>query len=148
MERMEDREMRIVVTLNAPVQLVWQVWTDPNHIVNWWGPAGFTTTMLLMDFKEGGEWKLTLHGPDGTDYPNRSVYKDIVPSEKIVYEHFNPHFITTVLFTPKGEQTEMDWSLLFDDAAIRDIIVKVNKADEGLKQNIEKLGQYLAGLQQ
>lgn len=143
MEKAENREMRMTRTYQAPIELMWEVWTDPDHIVNWWGPNGFTNTIHIMDLQEGGEWKLTMHGPDGTNFPNRSVFKKIVPFKTIVFEHFNPHFITTVLFESKGDETLIDWSLLFDSAEMHDIIVKQHKADEGQKQNFEKLEKYL-----
>ncbi len=95
---MEDRQIRIIRTVNAPVELVWEVWTKPEHIVHWWGPKGFTSTIQVMDFQVAGEWRLTMHGPDGTNYPNRSIFKEIISLEKIVFEHFNPNFRTTVLF--------------------------------------------------
>ena len=100
-----------------------------------------------MDFQEGGEWKLTMHGPDGTNYPNRSIFKEIIPFKKIVYEHFNPHFIATILFESKGEETFMDWSGIFDTAEMFEIVVKTHKADEGQKQNFERLEKYLSTLQ-
>jgi hypothetical protein len=96
--------------------------------------------------EEGGEWKLTLHGPDGTNYPNRSIIKEIVSIKKIVFEHFNPHFITTVFLESKDEGTRMDWTLLFDTEEMADIIIKTHKADEGQKQNIERLEKYLLKL--
>lgn len=136
--------MGITQTFKAPVELMWNVWTNPEHIVNWWGPTGFTTTINKMDFTEGGEWNLTLHGPDGTNYPNRSTFKEIIPLKKIVFEHFNPHFITTVLFEAKGEETQVKWKLLFDTEEMRDTIIKAHKADEGQKQNLERLEQYLS----
>jgi len=138
--------MRITRTFKAPVELLWEVWTDPAHIINWWGPNGFTTTIHKMDFKEEGEWNLTLHAPNGTNYPNKSIYKEIVLLKKIVFEHFNPHFFTTVLFESKGDETQVDWTMVFDNAEILETVVKVHKADEGLKQNVEKLGEYLLGL--
>lgn len=146
MERTQEREMRNVRTFKVPADLMWKVWTDPNHIVHWWGPDGFTNTIDVMDFKEGGEWKLSMHGPDGTNFPNRSIFKEIVPLRKIVFEHFNPHFITTVLFEPKAGETQVDWTLLFDTVEMRDIIVKTHKAEEGQRQNLEKLDKYLSGL--
>ncbi|HYG15609.1 MAG TPA: SRPBCC family protein [Bacteroidia bacterium] len=146
MNNTETREMQLFHTLNAPVELVWEVWTRPEHIANWWGPNGFTSTIHEMDFKEGGEWRLTMHGPDGTNYPNRSIFKEIVPLKKIVFEHFNPHFITTVVFEAKGNETLVNWSMLFDTAEMREIVVKAHKADEGQKQNIEKLEAYLTPL--
>ena len=99
-----------------------------------------------MDFKEGGEWKLTMHGPDGTNYPNRSIFKEIIPFKKIVFEHFNPHFITSVLFESKGEETQIDWTLLFDTAEKRETVITAHKADEGQKQNVERLEKYLSQL--
>ncbi|MDP3581653.1 MAG: SRPBCC domain-containing protein, partial [Ignavibacteria bacterium] len=60
-----DREIKIFRLLNAPIELVWKVWTDTNHIVNWWGPRGFTNTMTKMEVEPGGEWNLIMHGPDG-----------------------------------------------------------------------------------
>lgn len=69
-----------------PLVLVWEAWTDPEKIIHWWGPDGFSTTIHAMDFREEGSWNLTLHGPDGTNYPNRSVYKEIVPLKKIVFD--------------------------------------------------------------
>ena len=143
MEKIENREIRITRTLKAPIELMWDVWTNPEHIANWWGPKGFTTTIHGMDFREGGEWILTMHGPDGTNYPNRSIFKEIIPFKKIVYQHFNPNFLATVLFESKGEETQVDWNMLFETAAMRETIVKVHKADEGIKQNVERLEEYL-----
>jgi uncharacterized protein YndB with AHSA1/START domain len=144
MENTESREMRISAVLDAPADLVWKVWSKPEYVSNWWGPDGFTSTIQKMNFYEGGEWVLTLHGPDGTNYPNRSIFKEVIPLKKIVFEHFNPHFITTVLFEEKGNTTFVNWIMLFDTEEMRDIIVKVHKADEGQKQNIERLKKYLA----
>jgi uncharacterized protein YndB with AHSA1/START domain len=148
MEKTENREMRITRTFKAPIELMWEVWTAPEHIMNWWGPKGFTSTISKMEVKEGGEWILTLRRPDGTNYPNRSIFKEIIPFKKIVFEHFNPHFITTVLFNPSadGGETQIDWTLLFDTAEMRETVIKAHKADEGQKQNIEKLEKYITKL--
>lgn len=144
----ENRQLNIKRIFKAPVNLVWEAWTKPEHIATWWGPNGFNTTIHIMDFQKGGEWKLTMHGPDGTNFPNRSVYKEIIPFQKIVFEHFNPNFITTVLFESHGEETLMDWTLLFETAEMFETVVKAHKADEGLKQNVEKLATYLKSLNQ
>jgi uncharacterized protein YndB with AHSA1/START domain len=148
MERTDDRALSITKSFNASVELIWKMWTDPKHLVNWWGPAGFTSTIHQMDLEEGGEWKLTLHGPDGTNYANRSIYREIIPFTKIVFEHFNPHFITTVIFEPPGDETRLSWTMLFDTADQRETIVTVHKAGEGQKQNIEKLELYLSQFNQ
>lgn len=120
------------------------MWKNPEHIENWWGPNGFTNTIHEMDFREEGKWNLTMHGPDGMNYPNRSIFKEIISLRKIVFEHFNPHFITIVLFESENSETLLDWTLLFDSEEMFDIIVKAHKADQGQKENIEKLEKYLS----
>ena len=71
----------------APRELVFRAWTEGHQIVQWWGPDGFTTTTREMDVRPGGVWRFILHGPDGTDYPNRIVYQEIAPPERLVYKH-------------------------------------------------------------
>ena len=143
----KDRELLITRTLDAPIDLVWEVWTKPEHIANWWGPNGFTNTITKMDLTAGGEWDLVMHGPDGTDYKNKSLFKEIIPFKKIVYEHISPpRFVTTIDFEEQGGQTHINWHMLFESAEQFIQVVKTFKADEGLKQNIEKLNVYLTGL--
>jgi uncharacterized protein YndB with AHSA1/START domain len=142
-----DREITISRKLNAPVDLVWEAWIKPEHIANWWGPNGFTTTIGKMDLTAGGEWNLVMHGPDGTDYKNKSIFKEVVLHKKIVYEHVSaPKFISTIRFEEQGEQTHLTWHMLFDSVEEFIQVVKTFKADEGLKQNVEKLEVYLAGM--
>jgi uncharacterized protein YndB with AHSA1/START domain len=142
-----DRELIVTRTLNAPVELVWEVWTMPEHIANWWGPNGFTNTITKMDFIPGGEWNLVMHGPDGTDYKNKSIFKEIVPFKKIVYEHVSgPKFIATIDFEKQGNQTFIRWHMLFETVELYIQTVKTFKADQGLKQNIEKLNAYLEAM--
>ena len=143
----KDRELNISRTLNAPVELVWEAFTKPEHIANWWGPDGFTNTITKMDVNPGGEWDLVMHGPDGTDYKNKSLFIEIILHKKIVYQHISsPGFITTIEFESLGEKTHLNWHMLFETAEEFIRVVKTFKADEGLKQNIEKLNVYLAGM--
>lgn len=140
-----DRELTISRRLKAPVELVWEVWTKPEHIANWWGPNGFTNTITKMDIVPGGEWNLVMHGPDGANFPNRSIFKEVVPFKRIVFEHVShPHFVTTVEFENMGDETLLNWHMLFDSKEDFIKVVKAFKADEGLKQNIEKLSVYLS----
>jgi uncharacterized protein YndB with AHSA1/START domain len=139
-----SRELTISKLVNAPRELVWEVWTNPEHIKHWWGPNGFTNTIFQMDVKPGGVWDFIMHGPDGTDYKNKSIYKQVVKPEKLVYDHVSgPKFQFSVTFTEKGSKTLIVIQMLFETAEERDNVVKVFKADEGLKQNIYKLEGYL-----
>ena len=138
------RELRINKTLDAPVQLVWDVWTKPGLLAKWWGPEGFTTTIIKMNVQAGEEWLLTLHASDGKRYPNKSVFMEVIPFRKLMYEHFNPGFIATVVFTPAANnKTNIEWALLFETVELFDTVVKTFKADEGQKQNIAKLQRLL-----
>jgi uncharacterized protein YndB with AHSA1/START domain len=138
-----QRELRVERMLDAPIELVWEVWTNPEHIKNWWGPNGFTNTIHKMDMEEEGEWLLTMHGPDGKNYPNKSIFKEIVPHKRIVYQHFNPNFIATVEFKAEGDKTFMKWQMLFDTQELYETVVKTFGADKGMRENVAKLEIYL-----
>jgi len=88
-EYLADAPREIVISreLNAPRELAWQAMTSPEHVVHWWGRRGFTTTIEKMDFRVGGEWKQVMHGPDGANYPNKHVFKEIVKPERMVFTH-------------------------------------------------------------
>jgi uncharacterized protein YndB with AHSA1/START domain len=140
-----DRSISISRLLNAPVALVWEVWTNPEHIKNWWGPNGFTNTISKMEVTPEGVWELVMHGPDGTDYKNKSIFKEVVKHKKLVYEHASaPKFTATIEFESRGDKTHMHWQMVFENREQFIQVVKTFKADEGLKQNVEKLEIYLA----
>jgi len=142
--KISDRELVMSRVLNAPRQLVWEVWTNPEHIKHWWGPNGFTNTIFEMDVRPGGVWDFIMHGPDGTDYKNKSIYKEVIKPERLVYDHISgPKFQFTVTFTEQGKKTQISIQMLFETAGERDNVIKVFKADEGLRQNIYKLEGYL-----
>lgn len=138
-----NHKLSIAKTLNAPIDAVWDIWTKPEHIANWWGPNGFTNTIHKMDLNANGEWNLTMHGPDGKNYANRSVFVKIEPFQQIVFQHFNPDYLATINFEPEGDQTAIAWTMEFPSGELFETVVKVFKADEGLFQNMEKLGTYL-----
>lgn len=139
-----DRELRLSRELSAPIELVWEVWTKPEHLTKWWGPNGFSNTISKMDLIPGGEWDLVMHGPDGTNYKNKSIFREIVKHKKIVYEHISaPKFLATIEFEAKGNNTLIKWHMLFNSKEEFIQTVKTFKADEGLKQNLEKLESYL-----
>lgn len=139
-----DREIKIEREIGAPIELVWKVWTDPEHIRNWWGPNGFTNTISKMDMQPGGKWNLVMHGPDGTDYRNESEFREIILHKKIVYEHLSgPKFTATITFEARGAKTFLSWHMLFRSREEFIHTVKTFKADKGLEQNFEKLERYV-----
>jgi len=140
---LQARELTITKLVNAPRKLVWEVWTNPDHIKNWWGPNGFTNTISKMEVKPGGVWDFIMHGPDGTNYKNKSIYKEVRKYERLVYDHVSPNFQFTVTFSEKENKTLIAIQMLFETAEERDKVVKAFKADVGLKENMYKLEGYL-----
>ncbi|WP_259067570.1 SRPBCC family protein [Mucilaginibacter sp. X4EP1] len=142
-----DNELIITRLLNAPIDLVWEVWTDPKHIANWWGPTGFTTSIQHMEVKEGGEWDLIMHGPDGVDYKNKNVFSKVIKPELIVFNHVTPPlFTTTITFKKQGDHTELTMQMVFDSVADYSFAVNKHGAKAGQQQTIAKLQDYLENL--
>ena len=148
-----DREIVISREFNAPRELVWEAMTNPKHVVNWWGPRGFTDTIGTMDFRVGGAWKHVMRGPDGAKYPNKSIFKEIVAPEKIVFSHGGGRehgpgasFTATWAFEAlAADKTRVMARMVFSSASERDFVVKEFGAIEGGKQTLERLGEHLAG---
>ncbi|MEA2740361.1 MAG: hypothetical protein QOH05_3668 [Acetobacteraceae bacterium] len=145
-----DREIVITRTFDAPRELAWQAMTDPRHVVRWWGPDGFTTTIEEMEVRPGGAWKYVMHGPDGTDYGNHSLFKEVVYPERIVYAHGGSRpggpeasFVGTWTFETVGEQTRVTIHMLFPTADVRDAVVREYSAIEGGRQTLERLVKHL-----
>lgn len=114
--RNRSNEIRITRVYDAPVQAVWDAWTDPEQVAQWWGPRGFTLTTHSKDLKPGGSWNYTMHGPDGVDYPNKTHYLEVEKHSKLVYDHGAnddrpPLFRVTVLFSEIDGKTRMDMSM-------------------------------------
>ncbi len=142
-----DREISITRLFDAPRELVWKVWTEPNHIARWWGPKGFTNTMHTMDVRPGGRWDFIMHGPDGVDYPNKVKYLEVKKTERLVYVHGDEgevaYFHATVTFEDQKGKTRLTMQMLFNTAKERNEVVEKFGAVNGLKQNMDKLGEYL-----
>lgn len=139
-----DRSIRLTRLLNAPIEEVWEVWTNPDHIKHWWGPHGFTNTITKMDLQPGGEWLLVMHGPDGTDYENKSVFTEVIKHKKIVYEHTSGHyFIASLEFEIRDDATLLHWEMLFETKEEFHKIIEDLKVGESLRQNIVRLANYL-----
>jgi uncharacterized protein YndB with AHSA1/START domain len=144
-----DRELVFKRVFDAPRELVFAVWTDPEHLAQWWGPNGFTTTISEMDVRPGGVWRLVMHGPDGKDYKNRIIFLEVMKPERLVYRHQPEHgtepvtFETTVTFAERGGKTEMTFRMLFPTAEMLDHVVKTYGAIEGAKQTLGRLGEHV-----
>lgn len=124
--------------IEASIERVFAAISDPERLARWWGPAGFTNTFHICEFKIGGRWSFIMHGPDGTNYPNENVFADIDPPRKVVIDDISePKFRLTIALTPSATGTLVSWSQAFadDDFArrVEHIVVPSNE------QNLARL---------
>lgn len=122
----------------ATVEQVFAAFSHPERLSRWWGPAGFTNTFDVCEFKAGGRWSFVMHGPDGRNYPNESVFAEIEAPRKVVIQHVSePKFSLTVVLTSSAVGTVVSWSQAFESSEIagrvEHIVVPANE------QNLDRL---------
>lgn len=153
MPELEQDETAIISTrvFAAPRKMVYEAFADAQQVVEWWGPAGFTTTILEMDLRAGGKWRLVMHGPDGTDYPNEMVFTQVVPMERIELdltggraggEPVKLH--KTITWTDEGAGTRLTFRIDFESREARDKNVREYGSVEGGRQMFGRLTAFLA----
>lgn len=127
-----------------PRERIWVAFSDPKALAAWWGPAGFTNTFHEYDFRPGGVWKFTMHGPDGAAYAMDHRFKELVAPERFVVRHLQPghDFTLTVTLADHPGGTEIAWRMRFDDPAeaarVRPFVVPANE------QNLDRLAAHLS----
>ena len=148
-EDKSNREIVITRIYDASRERVWEAWTNPQQIVKWWGPNGFTNTLYEMDVKPGGIWRHMMHGPDGTDYPNKVVYSEVIKPERLVYTHGRDddeasacqHHVTVTFEEAEDNKTKLTLRMLFISEEERNKTAEY--AVEGGNQTFGRLDDYL-----
>jgi uncharacterized protein YndB with AHSA1/START domain len=150
LEPESEREIVVSRAIDGPRALVFDAFSEAHHLARWWGPDGFTTTTHAFEFRVGGVWDYTMHGPDGTDYPNWIEWREIVPPERIVALHGSraddpEAFVSTVTFVERDGATELTLRSTFPTKALRDHVIEEFRAIEGAEQTLARLAGYLQG---
>lgn len=127
----------------ATVDQVFAAIRQPERLARWWGPAGFTNTFGVCEFRKGGRWSFVMHAPDGRDYPNESVFAEIDPPKKVVVQHVSePRFRLTIALAPSAAGTVVSWAQAFESseiaARLSPIVVPANE------QNLDRLSAEVA----
>jgi uncharacterized protein YndB with AHSA1/START domain len=138
MQAIETRSDIRQKLIAAPPATVFAAMSDPARVAGWWGPEGFTNTIHEFDFTPGGRWLLTMHGPDGKDYPNESRFLRVETNRVFEIEHLNGHhFVLTLELELSGDATVVKWRQTFDTVEhyqrIASFIATANE------QNLERL---------
>src|SRR5215468_11810567 len=146
-----DREIVMSRVIHAPPELVFEAFTEVQHLSRWWGPDGFSTTTRSFEFRVGGAWDFVMHGPDGTDYQEWIAWTEIVPPERIALVHGesrdDPNAFESVLtFETAGDETRIVMRAVFPTKELREEAVEKYHAIEGGEQTLRNLAAYIAEL--
>jgi uncharacterized protein YndB with AHSA1/START domain len=139
-------EITMSRVFDAPRELVFDMWTNPDHVAWWFGPRGFSMTIESMDVRPGGAWKFVMHGPDGRNYDNHIVYRVVDRPSRLCYSHVAPKFDVEITFEDLGGKTQINNRMIFDTAETRDRIAKEYGAIEGLEQTLSRLAIVAEGM--
>lgn len=145
-DALSGREIVSARLVNAPRELVWKIFAEPEQLARWWGPKGFTNTFHEFDLRPGGRWRFTMHAPDGASFENDKQFTEVTPPARVVFRHFEVGhgFEMTLSLVARGERTEVTWRMLFDAAAdcakARALIVAANE------ENFNRLESHLSHL--
>ncbi len=142
-----SNEIRIIRVYDAPVKAVWDAWTDPKQVAQWWGPRGFTITTHSKDLRVGGKWIYTMHGPDGKDWPNSTLYHEVEKYKKLVYDHGASEdkpalFRVTALFSESKGKTTLDMTMALPTPEALRETKKIIKNANG-NSTWDRLAEYL-----
>jgi uncharacterized protein YndB with AHSA1/START domain len=151
-ETFGEGAVEIVRVFDAPRDLVWQAWTDPKMMAEWFGPRGFTSSVPELDLRVGGALRIVMHGPDGNDYPMKGVFLEVVAPEKLVFstvalDNDGNHLLegeTSVTLTEKGGKTTMT----LKSHAVGCVLIAPQMLagmNAGWTQSIDKLAELVAG---
>jgi uncharacterized protein YndB with AHSA1/START domain len=144
-----DRELVLSRVFDAPRALVFKVWTDAENAHKWFGPKGFTCTTFSSDVRVGGRWRFEFRGPDGRIWSNRIEYLEIVPPERLVFDHGSDQdddpnrFRVTITFDEQADKkTVLTLRQLHPTKAQRDAGLGFGAVELGY-QTLEKFAEYL-----
>ena len=149
----KPNEIQITRIYDAPVKIVWDAWTDPKQVAQWWGPHGFSNPVCELDFRHGGHWRHVMRGPDGAEYETNSTFIEIVPPERIVYRNAPsegevwkgsppPSFLRTLTFEDLDGKTMLTLRAEFATGAEKAAAIRRGFA-QGTNESWDKLEAYL-----
>ena len=144
-------ELRITRVFNAPRKLVWQAWTTPAMLVHWFGCAAFSTIDAEADVREGGQWRVVMRAPDGTDYPAYGTYTAVRPIDHLAFTHQWEKQVVDV--NPADHRTQVTVDLYEEGAKTRMEFRQTGLASEdsrdspigGWCDSMDKLAEQFAG---
>lgn len=142
-----DRVLVITRVFKAPRAIVWKAWTDPEHLMRWWGPNGFVTTSCTMDLRAGGSWRIAMRSPEGDEHKQQGVFRQLEEPERLVFTYAfvdtpglsGSKMLVEVSFAEHGEATKVTVrQSRFETVELRDAHVR------GWNEALDHLAAQLA----
>jgi uncharacterized protein YndB with AHSA1/START domain len=132
--------------LAYPPHAVFEAFARPELLAQWWGPEGFTNIFELFEFRPGGRWKLVMHGPNGAQFANESIFLELhTPSRLVIHHVSKPRYLLTATLAAHDEGTAITWVQEFEDPAVAARIRHI--AEPANEQNLDRLTAVLAGVE-
>ena len=139
-------EFRHAREFPATPEAVFQAIEDPRRLARWWGPEGFTNTFETFEFRVGGAWRFTMHGPDGKDHLNEAAFLELDPPRRVRIQHLNPPvFELTLTLEPMPGGTRLTWVAVFENPEFAESLRGFLEAAN--EQNLDRLGREVAAEQ-
>lgn len=137
------RSFQTARSLPFPPEVVYGAFADARQLAAWWGPEGFRNVFEHFAFHEGGDWRFTMHGPDGRSWANHNRFLRLQPGREVTIRHESaPRFTLHVALQAEADGTRLTWQQVFDEVetalAVRDIVLPANE------QNLDRLTRVLA----
>lgn len=142
-EAADDRTLVTARLIAATPNQVYAAFVAPERLARWWGPKGFRNTFQVFEPRPGGTWQFVMHGPNGADYPNHSVFEALVPGERVVIRHVSgPRFTLAVTLVAEGTGTRLTWRQSFDSASEFEAVRRF--AEPANEENLDRLEAEVA----
>jgi uncharacterized protein YndB with AHSA1/START domain len=153
----DERTIIITRVFDAPRRLVFQAWTDPRHVAQWWGPSEFDSALCEMDLRTGGLFRIHLRAPDGVVHPCRGVFREVIAPERIVYAGeaeegsvgcgagLPPRAVVTVTFAERDGKTTVTIHTLLQSASDLEAAVQTG-FNPGWAASLDRLADHLRAI--
>jgi uncharacterized protein YndB with AHSA1/START domain len=144
-----EREIVMTRVFDAPRRLVFEAMTQPEHLVHWFGPHGWTLAVCQVDFRPGGAWRFVLRGPGGRDVGMRGVYQEITPFERFIstesFDDYPGESLNTLTFSEQDGKTTFGITVLYASSEVRDAVIR-SGMENGAGECYDRLAEHLGGM--
>jgi uncharacterized protein YndB with AHSA1/START domain len=149
--RPSDREIEMTRLFDAPRELVFEAFTNPEHVPHWFGPRGWSVPVCEIDLRPGGAWRYVLRGPNDEEMGMSGVYQEIAPPERVIttesFHDYPGESLNTLALTEKGGKTRYTVTVLYPNKETRDAVLATGMS-EGVAETLERLAEHLETLEE